>query len=352
MANMPTALRMALSAGERERRRFFAVRRRFYETLWAETAEAVGATVSRQGRRRLVFRRNGRLAMIDRSELMIDSACTKALLADKGLTYEIFQRKGVPLPPHVLIGPGDEDKAIRFLGDQGRVVVKPAADTGAGRGVTTGIDGAEELIDAIRTARKLSLRVLIEPHLQGSSYRLTFLNGDFLQAVRRDPPVVFGDGRTTIGTLIKEETRRRLTGSTVTALSPLQADSDCRLCLGSQGLSLTDRPAKGAEIRVKSVVNQNGAAQNHIVTEKIHPSIHDEASRLARDLKIGFAGLDIIATTLARPLSQTGGYISEINVNPGIHHHHLVANPAADEPLAKTILERVLTDGPGGVDIG
>ena len=135
MSKARLALQLVLDAKERERRRFFAVRRRFYETLWHQTAEAVGATIERQGRRRLMFRRDRRMAVIDRSELMIDSEGTKSMLADKALTYEILAGRGAPVPPHIVIGPGEEDRALDFLaGQKRRLVAKPASGTGAGRG--------------------------------------------------------------------------------------------------------------------------------------------------------------------------------------------------------------------------
>ena len=114
------------------------------------------------------------------------------------------------------------------------------------------------------------------------------------------------------------------------------------LLLARSGRSLRSIPAEGDKVTVKAVVNQSAAAQNHIVTTPIHPTILDLSERLIRSLGVGFVGLDLIAPTLEAPLAETGGIISEINVNPGLHHHHLVSDPHAAPSLAERIADRLL----------
>jgi cyanophycin synthetase len=332
------------------RRRFYAVRRRFYAQLWAEAAAAVGAEMRALGPYTEIRRRR-RLTVLRRSELMLDSEATKALLADKLRTFELLAGYGLPVPPHLAVTEGESPAAERFLAAQpGAVVVKPAAGTGAGRGVTTGIRSPEALRQAMRAAARFCPRLLIEPQVEGASYRLTYLDGDFLQAVRRDPPQVTGDGTSSLRALMAAETAARLAAPPFTALSPLQCDADSAARLAAQGLDPAARPAQGQVVTVKTVVNQNAARENHILPEAaVHPDIREAGAALLRALGIGFAGIDILAPGLDRPLEETGGMVGEINVNPGIHHHHLVADPSAGAPLAQTVLDRLLTGGRGGV---
>src|SRR5688572_32104639 len=54
--------------------------------------------------------------------------------------------------------------------------------------------------------------------IAGASYRLLYLEGRLIDAVRRDPPTVTGDGYSTIRRLIAHENRRRLERRPFTAL--------------------------------------------------------------------------------------------------------------------------------------
>jgi len=77
-------------------------------------------------------------------------------------------------------------------------VVKPAYGTGAGRGVTTRIDSYKKLKQASYLAAAFKPQLLIEEQVSGDSFRLLYINGVFVDPIRRDPPVVVGDGQSSI----------------------------------------------------------------------------------------------------------------------------------------------------------
>ena len=332
-----------------KRRPFFARRRAFYDRMWRAAAADVGAEAIAHRNDIFEIRRGGRLTMVRQSDLMLDSALTQFLFADKARTYKMLAARGIPIADHIVIDYRESARAQMYLARKGGpVVVKPAGGTGAGRGVTSRVETADAMTAALALAGRFSNAVLIEPHITGSSFRLTYLNGVFLQAVRRTPPTVVGDGVHSIGALMRIETRNRLEGET-RALAPLIADDDCKNTLSQLGMSPQSYLRKGVRLVVKSVVNQNSSYENHIVSAPIHPSILDMAERCVKDWNIGFAGFDILAPTLTEPLAASRGVVGEVNVNPGIHHHLLVSDPSAGDPFGSLLLDRLLSDPRGGV---
>ncbi len=341
-------LKLADAPGVLRRRRFTGLRDKFYRNMWQGAARAVGATIHTGPDGLSRISRDGLATFVRRSDLMLDSALSIAALADKTQTYDLMAEKGVRVPDHAEFSLAALDLARDFLARHpAGVVVKPATGTGGGRGVTTAITANADLTRAARHAGSFNPRLLIEPMLEGRSYRLLYLDGRLIDAVRRDPPVVTGDGKSTIRALVRRENARRLGNGRPTALSPLAIDRDARIHLAAQGLSTTARPEAGQTVTLKRVVNENAAAQNHNVLADVHPKIAGLGAALMRDLGVRFAGLDLIAPDLTRPLRDSGGMVGEININPGLHHHYLIARPESGQPVAARVLEHMFTEQTG-----
>ena len=122
-----------------------------------------------------------------------------------------------------------------------------------------------------------------------------------IDAIRRDPPRVTGDGRKTIQALVNEENRKRLAGTGFTALSPLELDRDAMLYLAAQKLSPRAVPTPAETVVVKRAVNQNSAAENHVVRTMVHPATVALCARLVTRLGVRLAGVDIIAHDISAP---------------------------------------------------
>ncbi|TYB82426.1 cyanophycin synthetase [Maritimibacter fusiformis] len=324
------------------RRQFEPLRAAFHDRLWREAAAAVGATHSHhsQGLHRIA---RGRLVTFTRgSDLMLDNAITLTLVTDKQECYRVFAARGLPVPPHRAFDKSDLTSAETFLRESaGPVVVKPNLGTGGGRGVTTGITTRAALRKAIRRAARFGPDLLIEAQIPGASFRLYYLDGRLIDAVRRDPPELTGDGRRSIRQLVAAENHNRLTSTPPTALSPLVVDADMRNWLTRSGLGPSSVPSAGARIIVKAVVNENASPQNHSVRAEVHPDIVDRLGRLVTDMGVRAAGVDLIAPDIARPLDAGDIFVSEINANPGLHHHVLVADPANAVPVARLALDHI-----------
>jgi cyanophycin synthetase len=328
--------------------RFRVLSAQFYADLWRTAAQNIGAesTPWRFGYVRV--RRNGMTTVVNLSRVMLDDHLTLNIMGNKVLTYDLLAEGGYRIPRFCTYTLATFAAAQAFLvRSDGPVVVKPAAGTGGGRGITTGISSVGALRQASRLAARHGETLIVEEQVAGDSYRLLYLDGRFLDAVRRDPPTVAGDGRHTIRQLIRLENRRRLAQRPFTSLSPLLVDRDSRNWLEAHGLSPRSRPAMGDTVVVKRAVNQNCARENHNVRELVHPQLIEDGGRLVTALGVRLAGVDLICSDITVPLSQSGGCFNEVNTTPGIHHHYLIAQPEKGVPVAELLLEHLFTTRQG-----
>lgn len=334
------------------RRRLKPARTKFYRDLWTDAANKIGGelTVAQNGL--LQIQAGSRATFVSQSSLMLDSDITLRVFANKALHYDLMTAKSLRLPEFIRFTLETLDQAIGFLEMQkGPIVIKPADGTGGGQGVVTGITDAEAVRAASQHAAGFNSALLAEQQLTGACFRLVYFNGEFLDAVRRDSPVVTGDGVSTITQLVKAENQSRQNPNRITALNPLTLDRECRNTLRTRGYSPKTVPNNADIIRIKLAVNENAAPQNHIVREQVHPEIIETGAQLVRDFGIKFAGLDVTSDNISAPLFEGNTYFNEINVNPGLHHHYLVANPAETADLATSLLNRMFTTGMGIVEL-
>ncbi|MXP41378.1 cyanophycin synthetase [Altererythrobacter soli] len=349
---MKTRRRLTDVRGILERRRFQALREEFYHGLWSDAAAELGADVARLKNGLLQISRGSSATFVRQSEVMLDSALAGRLLLDKEWTYERLAAKGLRTPRRACFDLGSFARAEEFLLAQpGPVVVKPSDGTGCGHGVTTHVADRSALRDAATHAAAFHSRLIVEEQLSGASYRLLFLDGEFLDAVRRDPPTLTGDGQSSIRQLAQQENELRRSGERITALSPLMIDRESRNTLAAAGLTPNHVPALGERVRVKLAVNENAARENHVVRDAVHPDIVETCSRVARDFRIGFAGFDLISEDISAPPEEGLTVFTEINAGPGIHHHCLVAEPGRAAPVARTILEHIFETRRGTIDL-
>ena len=334
------------------RRRFRTVRNSFYKALWAEAAEQVGAVAERRSNGLVQISRGSMATFVDHSDLMLDSEITLRLMANKSMTFEFMSKADVRTPAFANFTLATLSEAETFLARQmGPVVVKPADGTGGGRGVTTGITSGHALHAAARHAAGFNQALMVEEQLTGDNYRILYLDGEYIDAVRRDSPTVTGDGTASVASLVKAENERRLAMAPITALSPLILDQESRNTLAAEGRTSGFVPAAGEAVRVKLAVNENASAQNHIVRGKVHPEVIEAGARLARAFGVRFAGLDVTADDISVPLAEGGVIFNEINVNPGIHHHYLVAEADQKADVAAVLLKRMFETGSGTIQI-
>jgi cyanophycin synthetase len=305
------------------------VRKEFYDSLWRNAAEELGADVEALDDDILEIRRSGAVTRVCQNYTELDDPVSLRVAGRKPLVTHLLAARGLPVSAGLPFSLGNLAAAEQFLRQQGRCVVKPASGTGGGQGVTTGIETPRQLRGAAISAAGFGSSLLIERQYPGRNLRLLFLDGQLLDAVERQPPCVCGDGRSTIGRLIQEQNRRRLSLGHALAQTVLHIDDDLRRTLAVQRLHLRSVLPAGTQVIVKTAINDNTTEENRPATEDLHPDVIATARQAAEIIGLRLAGVDVLTPDPSRPLEDVGGVILEVNSTPGFHCHTAQAGFAA-----------------------
>jgi D-alanine-D-alanine ligase-like ATP-grasp enzyme len=318
-----------------------------YRQIWGEAAAEVGAELVDLSGGYLELRRDGAMTRVWRHWVMLDDAVTLRLALDKTRVHRLLIERGLPVPVHEELGYREVDKAVAFLERSGgHAVVKPASGSSSGSAVTSGVSSRDDLLRAWLRAARLGDRILVERQAKGDMFRLLFLDGELLGAVRRRLPRVTGDGRSSVAKLIAAENRRRLArvGGTI-----ITVDLDALLTLRKQGLSLASVPPSGARVAVKGVSSQNAFEENETARDPLSGEMIGAARAAVHAVGLRLGGVDLVTPDPGIGLAEAGGVIIEVNGTPGLHYHYEVSEPARAERVAIPILARLL-DLPGAGD--
>jgi cyanophycin synthetase len=320
-----------------------------YRAYWEGAARVLGAEFVPLSESLWEVRRAGRRTRVSNYVTECDDPVTLRVAGDKVLCLRLAAEAGVPVPRHVAVSPGDLAPAFRFLAaERGPCVVKPAAATSSGLGVTTGIWDRRRLRDAAALASLFDTRLLVEQMVVGESCRLLYLDGRFLHAVRRRGVRVTGDGVRTIAQLLEP-------GRAKVARDRLALHT-----LAVQGMTPASVPRAGVVVVVRGVPAVSRAASelrtvyDESVTDLCAPALAEQLAGVVRGVGSEFAGVDIVCLDLSGPLRPGGGAFLEINTTPGIHHHSVDQADGAN-PVAEPVLAYLLglpASAPNGVAAG
>jgi cyanophycin synthetase len=96
-------------------------------------------------------------------------------------------------------------------------------------------------------------------------------------------------------------------------------------------------------VELKVVTNQSGPGDNHTVAQPVSDALVSDAGAAAEAIGVRLAGVDLITSSLAHGLSESGGVVIEVNGGPGLHHHYHVADRDAATRVCVPILEALLS---------
>jgi cyanophycin synthetase len=294
----------------------------FYQRVWREAADGAGAEVADLGNDVLEIRRGDRWTRVCQNSSAIDDLAAHRVVRMKGVMYKVLAGHGLPVPRHLEFTLADMKPAVEFLESTRRpCVVKPACGTGGGLAVVTGVRTRWQLARAAWTASVWGDHPLIEEQVEGLNYRLLYLDGELVDVVRREPPSVAADGKSTVLQLVHRVNRDRLAAGAASH-TQLTLDLDMQATLAGQGLSFRSVPAAGTTVRLKTVINENSSHENVTAGGELCPALLKEAALAVQLSGLRLAGLDVITADPGRPLRESGGVILEVNSPPGYFWHY------------------------------
>ncbi|MGD9528168.1 hypothetical protein [Pseudonocardia sp.] len=320
----------------------------YYRSLWHEVAAGLGADVRPVENGYLEVTLGALTTRVRNTHCAIDGREVLQRAGDKILVHRLLGEAGLAAPEHETFTLATFDGALRFLAaSPGDCVVKPGQDSSAGSGVTTLVRTPRDLVRAAAEAAQVGARssrrarsagrvkritatyaqladvpLLIERQVQGGNYRLLFLDGELVDAIRRGVPSVVGDGESTVEQLMEKVNADRLRAGGVIGQSLVKYDLDSERTLADQGLAASSVPAVGRIVRIKTTINASAADTNAPARDELCAAIVAEAAQAAALVGVRWAGVDVLTPDPSVPLAEGGGRVLEVNTTPGLAMHY------------------------------
>ncbi len=242
------------------------------------------------------------------------------LASDKFLTTQMLREAGVPVPE--TIETDNADEAYRFFKKIGApLVIKPVKGK-LGEYSTVNIRLKKQMKAALQLTAASGEKALVQRFISGKVYRLLVINNKFVAAARLEPPSITGDGKATVGQLIKrlnnEEGR---SWGDKDKLTRVETDETTQRILDAAGLSLNSILPAGKILYLKKSGNPKVGGYSTDVTSKVHFMNRFFAEYAAQTINLNIAGVDIICNDISKPIHQNGGAVIEINAAPDFRMH-------------------------------
>lgn len=283
-------------------------------------------------------RLNGRRTRIMNRMVQLGDPVVNAVSGDKALCYRLAMEQGVPVAQHGVFRLEELGEAKKFLAQNpGVYVVKPVRESTASAGVITHVRTQRQLENAAVSVSLFAKEFLVERMIFGETCRLLWLNGELIHAVRQRGVRVTGDGRSTIGQLLKQQ-----------GLASVPFDLTTQMTLQAQGLSWETLLEDGREILVRSLRPGLDSSREWLtvhdeeITHLVCPAIIQEVGQVLGVIGNTIAGVDIITNDPTVSLRQSGGVFLEVNPGPSIHKHYINPEDHRSHPVAVKILSYLL----------
>lgn len=282
--------------------------------------------ISLRGERILVSRKFNISA-----NLITGSGATKF----KDLTYILLKEYGLPTPKTVCFYkktlPGENiDKKLETL--KFPIIIKDAQGSNS-KGIFTDIPNPSEAKKIVQEKIVKFRSLVAQEMVFGKEFRVLVLKDKVIGVLELIPPRIFGDGKSTIRSLIikKQEKCQQKTAF----------DSALEEILKKQGCTLDSVPEKGRELYIKknSCLAEGGETRD--VTDLIHEDIKKICVRATKVIGKYLGGIDIICEDISKSPKEQKLNILEINGKPDLYIHY---NPTHGKTrdVVRNIIEFIL----------
>lgn len=273
--------------------------------------------------------------LVDITSPDLTSSIANAIADNKYLTHKMLNRLQASCARYdVFTG---VDKALAFFESlQKPCVVKPVHG-GGGDGVSVDIQNPEEFRHCFFYTQSFCEYVLVEEYFEGYDTRFLVIDGKIEAISRRDPAHVIGDGMSSLEALIDTTNATRADGRKG-HLSKIKMDKIAYDYLKKKGISMQMVPDDKQKVYVRPNANLNtGGVSENITRERVSADTCQLIEKVASEIGLYVAGVDVISPDISRPLDEVGGVILEINDRPRIRMHEM---PHFGEPVA--VSERIV----------
>jgi len=203
------------------------------------------------------------------------------------------------------------------------LVVKPVNDQ-QGNNVHLNINTQEEYIAATKEIYKFygkkKIEILVEEMFQGDEYRILASQKKILSVIKRLPPNVVGDGKSTIEKLIEIKNQNPLR-ERVDTYKKILVDDEVRKHLKQQNLNLQSIVPNKQRVflRAHSPLDISLGGDTIDITDKIHPSVKKIVDKIMENIPgLGLTGIDYMSQDIYSEQTPDNYKIIEINASPSL----------------------------------
>lgn len=295
---------------------------------------------------RLTHGKSARL-VVDGSGTDLNPQALTTVLAHKAAAKQIMAEQGVQVPASQTYRSANQliDDYDRYAAGGG-IVLKGTETTRAV--VAFRIMPERALFEqVVRQLFEQTKSVMAEELIVASSYRFLVIDGQVKAIVERLPANIVGDGRTTVQELLARKNARPLRGTAFEKpQSELKLGTVERYRLKSYHLDLDTIVSRGTQILLREDATFGNGADVLDATGDMHQSYIDAVEKLAADLKLKVAGVDVMIPNLYAEFTPEH---PEMAVYLGIHaapflYPHIFPMFGASQPVAAQLLKALFPE--------
>lgn len=243
------------------------------------------------------------------------------IAGDKNLTKKLLAEIGIPVPDGGVVC--TEEAALELAKEVGFPLVVKPCDGNQGKGVALDLNSEKEVLSAFAIANNYSPRIIVEKYIQGKHYRVLVVGDRVVAVSERIPAHVVGTGENTVKELIELENQSPDRGEDhEKPLTKIKIDPVVLMVLARQNLTLKYIPQAGEVVFLRENANLSTGGSAIDATDSIHPYNSELAFRIAKQIGLDIAGIDLVAQDIGSPVKEGTGAVIEVNAAPGIRMHH------------------------------
>ena len=266
-----------------------------------------------------------------------------AIAGDKDHTKRLLANAHIPVAAGGICK--NEEELLEIIYRIGFPVVLKPLDGNQGKGATIDINDLQAAKQAFEFAKTFGNYVLVEKFIEGYDYRLLVIDGKFVAAAKRIPAHVIGNGTATVRELIAIVNSDPARGDGhENVLTKIKYSEDTHSQLEKYNYTLESVPAAAEVVYLKSTANLSTGGTAVDFTDEVCNENRFMAERIAKIIGLDICGIDVMATSMCRPLSETDGAVIEVNAAPGFRMH---LQPSEGKPrnVAKAVVDMLYPPG-------
>ncbi len=250
-----------------------------------------------------------------------NSLVTRKSCRSKEQARDMFAKNDIPhAKGAIFYGPFTPFSFVKKHGFP--VVVKPNV-SGFSRGSHFPITSYYGLLKAIILVKIWWPSSVIETYLKGKNYRIVMVREGIMSVIRRYPPFVVGDGKSSIGELIDKENRIREIMKLGPVIHPIPKNGGTSRFLKKQGLDFASIPAKEEQI---TLYNRISLAPGGVVETLDRSTVHKKNKALFEKIlplfNANILGVDaIFEKGIETPYTEQRVIFLEVNSRPYLKMH-------------------------------